>query len=182
MQLGLVASLNRPGGNVTGMSAFSLRLTAKSIELLKELIPAARATAILFNPVNPSGELMSREAHTTANVLGLQLHVINASTERELDDAFESIVRMPIDGLAVSGEPFFDSRRERIVALAARYSLPTIYAWRANVVIGGLMSYGTSLPDFLPASGDLCRPDFSREKSPPIFPCNNRPNLNWSSI
>jgi putative ABC transport system substrate-binding protein len=147
VQLGLVASLNRPGGNVTGMSTISTGLGAKRVELLKELVPAAAGIAYLVNPSNPSAEIYSKEAVTAASALGIQVHVLNASTERDLDEAFASLAKLGAGGLVVMGEPFFDSQRDRIVGLSARYSIAAIYTFREYVVAGGLMSYGTSLPD-----------------------------------
>jgi putative ABC transport system substrate-binding protein len=145
VRLGLVASLNRPGGNITGMSTLTTPLGVKGVELLKELVPTAAVMAYLVNPSNPSGALESKEALTAADALGIQLRVLNASTEGELDSAFSALVKLRADALVVAGEPFFDSQRERIVALAARYAVATSYAWRENVVAGGLMSYGNSL-------------------------------------
>ena len=147
VRLGLVASLNRPGGNITGMSTLTTPLGAKGIELLKQLVPKAAVLAYLVNPSNPSGKLELKEALATAETLGIQLHVLNASTEGELDAAFASLVKVRANGLVVAGEPFFDSQRERIVALAARHAVAASYAWRENVVAGGLMSYGNSLTE-----------------------------------
>jgi putative ABC transport system substrate-binding protein len=147
VQLGLVASLNRPGGNVTGMATFTSGLGAKNVELLKELVPAAAMIAYLVNPSNPSAEIYAKEAVTAASALGIEVPVLNASTEHDLDEAFASLVKLGAGGLTVTGEPFFDSQRDRIVALSARYAVAAIYTFREYVVAGGLMSYGTSLPD-----------------------------------
>ena len=147
VRLGLVASLNRPGGNITGMSTLTTPLGAKGIELLKQLVPKAAVLAYLVNPSNPSGKLELKEALATAETLGIRLHVLNASTEGELDEAFATLVKVRANGLVVAGEPFFDSQRERIVALAARHAVAASYAWRENVVAGGLMSYGNSLTE-----------------------------------
>jgi len=147
VQIGLVANLNRPGGNVTGMSMFTSGLGAKSIELLKELVPAAAVIAYLVNPSNPSAEIYAKEAVAAASALGIQVHVLNASTEQDLDEVFAFLVKRGAGGLVVMGEPFFDSQRDRIVALSARYSVAAIYTFREYVVAGGLMSYGASLPD-----------------------------------
>jgi putative tryptophan/tyrosine transport system substrate-binding protein len=129
------------------MGTFNAALAAKRVELLKELVPAAAVIAYLVNPSNPSAEIYSKEAVTAANGLGIQVHVLNASTERDLDEAFASLEKLGAGGLVVMGEPFFDSQRDRIVALSARYSIAAIYTFREYVVAGGLMSYGTSLPD-----------------------------------
>jgi putative tryptophan/tyrosine transport system substrate-binding protein len=147
VRLGLVASLNRPGGNITGMSTLTTSLGAKGVELLKELVPKATVIAYLVNPSNPSGELEIKEAQAVANALGIQLRVLKASTEAELDAAFAALVKLRADGLVIAGEPFFDTQREGIVGLAARHAVATSYAWRENVLAGGLMSYGNSLTE-----------------------------------
>ena len=147
VRLGLVPSLNRPGGNITGMSTLTTSLGAKGVALLKELLPKAAVMAYLVNPSNPSSALELQEALAAADALGIRLRALNASTESELDAAFAALVKLHADGLIVAGEPFFDSQRERIVALAARHAVATSYAWRENVVAGGLMSYGNSLTD-----------------------------------
>src|SRR5262249_28579158 len=128
---GLVASLNRPGGNVTGMSLFASELWAKVVELLKELVPAATVIAFLVNPSNP---LYSKSAVAAASGLGIQVHVLNASTERDLEESFASLVKLGAGGLVVPNEPFFDSQRDRIVALSARYAVATVYSIREYVV------------------------------------------------
>jgi putative ABC transport system substrate-binding protein len=147
VRLGLVASLNRPGGNITGMSAFNLALAGKRLELLKELIPTATVIGYLVNPTSPTGEPEATDARTAARALGIDLHVLNASTEHDLDVAFASLVRLRVGALVVAGEPYFDSQRDRLVALSARHAVPASYAWREYVTAGGLMSYGTSLTD-----------------------------------
>jgi putative ABC transport system substrate-binding protein len=146
-RIGLVTSLNRPGGNITGMSLFPSELAAKSVQLLKQLLPAATLIGYLVNPSNPSAPVYASEASTAAKTLGIAIRVLNASTERDLDEIFTSLPKVGVSGLAVPAEPFFDSQRDRIVALAARYGVPAIYGLREYVVAGGLMSYGTSLPD-----------------------------------
>jgi putative tryptophan/tyrosine transport system substrate-binding protein len=147
VQQGLVASFNRPGGNVTGMSVFSSEMWAKSVELLKELVPRATRMAYLVNPSSPSAEFFSKGAAAAASALGIEVLVLNASTEHGLDEAFAAFGKLGAGGLVVPGQPFFDSQRERIVALAARYATPAIYSTRENVVAGGLLSYGSSIPD-----------------------------------
>ena len=147
VQIGLVASLNRPGGNVTGMSSVASEMVAKSGQLLKELVPTAAVIAYLVNPSNPSAEIYSKEAVTVASALGIRVHVLNASTEQGLDEAFASLGGLGASGLVVPAEPFFFSQRDRIVALAARYAVAMIATFREYVVAGGLMSYGPSLPD-----------------------------------
>jgi len=145
VRLGLVPSLNRPGGNITGMAAFNVALGGKRLELLRELVPAARVIGYVVNPSSPSSEAEALDAQDAARALGLTLHVLNASTERELDVLFASLPRQQIAALVVSGEPYFDSQRERFASLAARYAVPASYVWREYVVAGGLISYGTSL-------------------------------------
>jgi ABC-type uncharacterized transport system substrate-binding protein len=147
VRLGLVKSLNRPGGNVTGVSTLSTELAAKSVEVLKEMVPNAAAVAYLINPSNPAGKIVSKEAQAAASRLGLELHVLEASTLEQLDEVFASLSKMRVMALAVTGEPFFDSQRDRIVALSLRYKLAVCYPWREYVLAGGLMSYGTDLPD-----------------------------------
>jgi putative ABC transport system substrate-binding protein len=145
--LGLVTSLNRPGGNVTGMSILSSELAAKNVQLLKETIPAVEVIAYLVNPLSPSVALYTEQAATAANTLGITVHVIKASTDRDVEDAFASLEKIHAGGLVVPAEPFFDSHRNLLVALAARYAVPMIAPFREYVVAGGLMSYGASLPD-----------------------------------
>jgi putative ABC transport system substrate-binding protein len=145
--MGLVASLNRPGGNITGMSLFASNLWAKNVELLKELVPAAKVMAYLINPSSPSAAAYSSGAAQAAAALGIDIHVLKASTEREIDEAFASLAKLLAGGLIVPNEPFLDSRRERITALAARYAVPALYTFREYVLAGGLASYGPSLPD-----------------------------------
>src|SRR6516165_3726561 len=145
--LGLVPSLSRPGGNITGMSTLTTPLGAKSIALLKEMLPKASVIAFLVNPSNPSTPTQLKEARSAADRLGVRLRVVNASTVDELDGAFAALAKQRPDALLVSGEPFLDTERERVVALAARAGVPAAYAWRESVVAGGLMSYGASLND-----------------------------------
>jgi putative tryptophan/tyrosine transport system substrate-binding protein len=147
VRLGLVASLNRPGANITGMSTFVADLGAKSVELLKQLIPTASVIGYLVNPSSPAADIYREQALTAARVIGVQVQVLNASTERDLGEAYASLAQLGAGGLVVPGEPFFDSHRETIVALSTRYAVPAIYGFREFVLGGGLMSYGTSLPD-----------------------------------
>jgi putative tryptophan/tyrosine transport system substrate-binding protein len=146
VRLGLVPSLNRPGGHVTGMSFLNSELVAKSAQLLKEAVPAAAVIAFLVNPSGPSAEIYAKEAPAAARALGIQIPVLNASTEHDLDAAFASLGKLDA-GVVVPAEPFFDSQRVRIVSLAAHHAVPMIASLREYVVAGGLMSYGPSLPD-----------------------------------
>ena len=146
---GLVARINRPGGNVTGMNFVSAEaeVIAKSAQLLKEVVPAAVAIAFLVNPSNPSADIYLKEAPALAGAMGIQVHLVDASTEHDLDEAFASFGKLGADGIVVPAEGFFDSQRDRIVALAARYAVPMISSLREYAVAGGLMSYGASLSD-----------------------------------
>jgi putative tryptophan/tyrosine transport system substrate-binding protein len=147
VELGLVASLNRPGGNITGMSMFTAEITAKNLNLLKEMAPTATIVAYLINPANPAAKIYSDSVVAAASALGITAHVVNASTEQDLDDAFASSKKIGATGLVVIGEPFLDSQRDKIVALAQRYALPAIYTFREYVTAEGLMSYGPSITD-----------------------------------
>ena len=148
VQVGLVASLNRPGGNLTGVSFFGNILGAKQFELLHELVPKAAVIGLLVNSNNPSvAESTTKDVQAAANALGLQLHIVNASSEHELDTAFATLVQLRADALLVGGDPFFTSHRDLLVALAARHAIPAIYPNREFAEAGGLISYGTSNPD-----------------------------------
>ena len=142
---GLVASLARPGGNLTGVSFLADELTPKRLELLSELVPQARVIALLVNPNNPNAERIIRDVQEAARAKGVQLHILKASTESEIDAAFASLVQLHAGALVVGADPFFNSRREQIVALASRHAVPAIYAWREFAAAGGLISYGASL-------------------------------------
>ena len=145
--LGLVASLNRPGGNATGVTFFATQMETKRLGLLHELVPAATVVAALINPSQPAAPAQADEVTEAARVLGLKLHVVQAGSERDLETVFATCVQLGAGALLVAADPFFYSRREQIVALAARHMMPAIYEWRYFVVLGGLASYGTSLAD-----------------------------------
>jgi putative tryptophan/tyrosine transport system substrate-binding protein len=147
VKFGLVASLNRPGGNITGVSTLNAMVGSKRLELLHELVPNATVVALLANPKFPSAESETREAQAAARALGLNLIVLNASTEQEIDVAFATLVEQQVGALIITGDPLFVSRRDKIVALAARYAVPTIYVQREFAVAGGLIGYGTDLTD-----------------------------------
>jgi putative ABC transport system substrate-binding protein len=146
---GLVTSLNRPGGNVTGVSVFSNVLGTKRLEALREAIPNAKLVAILNNPSNPSPESVTAtlEVESVARTLGQQLLVLNANSERDIDTAFAAMVQQGAGALLVMSDPVFTSRRAQLLSLAARHAIPAIYDQRDIVVAGGLMSYGSSLRD-----------------------------------
>jgi putative ABC transport system substrate-binding protein len=147
VQAGLVASLNRPGGNITGVVLLA-EVAAKRLDLLHELVPTSPVVALLINPTNPANaEVQTRSLQDAARSLGLQLHVLRASTVSEIDAAFGTLVELRAGALVVAGDPFLTNRRAQIVALAARYAVPAIYAWREFAEAGGLMSYGPDLAD-----------------------------------
>src|SRR6202048_4063208 len=148
VEAGLVASMARPGGNATGLSILFVQLTPKRLELLCELIPEARTIALLVNPKSPTAEPSIRGAQEAARAKGVQLSILNASTESEIDAAFATFVNLRADGLIIAADPFFDTRRQQLVAPAARYRVPTIYFERefSAAGAGGLVSYGTRLP------------------------------------
>ena len=139
---GLVASLARPGGNLTGVSRFNLELMPKRLELLSELVPQATVIALLAEPNTPITEPMIRDLLEAARVKGLQLQVLTASSEREIDAAFTTLVQRHAGGLLVGPSNFFGSRREQIFALASRHAVPAMYDAREYVATGGLISYG----------------------------------------
>jgi len=154
--LGIVASLNRPGGNITGVTTLTAELAGKRLNLLHELVPTAAVVAVLVNPTNPAAtEAETRSLRDAARSLGLQMHVLGASNESEIDAAFRTLVEFRAGELVVGADPFFNSRRDQIVALAARHTVPAIYAWRECAAAGGLMSYGTDLADAMRQAGVL---------------------------
>jgi putative ABC transport system substrate-binding protein len=145
VKLGLVASLNQPGGNATGFNFFSIELVAKRMQLLRELVPAARRIALLTNPTDPLNESVLRDVEAAA--IGQQVLVFEAATGRGIDAAFESLAREKAEVLFVAGGALFAARRIQLAVLAARYAVPAIYSLRENVDAGGLMSYGTNYAD-----------------------------------
>jgi putative ABC transport system substrate-binding protein len=147
IKLGLVASYNRPGGNVTGINILTTTLEAKRLGLLHELVPQAATVGVLLNPNWPPSANQLRDVQDAARVVGLQINVLRASTDQEIDAAFETVAQQRIAALAVTGNPFYDTRREKLVALAARHAVPVIYQFREFTAAGGLMSYGIDLPD-----------------------------------
>jgi putative ABC transport system substrate-binding protein len=147
VELGLVASINRPGGNITGVSFLSVALSAKRLELMRDLVPHATAIALLVNPNNPNADFQSHEIRTAAASLGLKLSVHNVGSSAEFEGIFADVVRQGTDALLVSPDPFFISQRNELVSLVARHRLPAIYAVREFVHAGGLLSYGSSFAD-----------------------------------
>jgi putative tryptophan/tyrosine transport system substrate-binding protein len=144
VELSLVASLARPAGNLTGVTMISTELTPKRLELLSELVPRAGAIALLVNPNNASAEPTMRDVQEAAHAKGLQLHILRASTESEIDGIFTSLVQLHAGALVVGTDSLFISRREQLVALAARHAIPAIYELREFAAAGGLISYGPS--------------------------------------
>jgi ABC-type uncharacterized transport system substrate-binding protein len=145
---GLVASLSRPGGNVTGVTSLNLEVGSKRLEFLHELVPTATIMAALVNPTNPTNaEILSRDLQATARLLGLQLHLLHASTDADIDAVFATLTELRAAGLVIGTDALFTSRDEKLAALALRYRIPTIYQWREFVAAGGLVSYGGSFAD-----------------------------------
>jgi putative tryptophan/tyrosine transport system substrate-binding protein len=145
---GLVASLSRPGGNVTGVTSLNLEVGSKRLEFLHELVPTATIMAALVNPTNPTNaEILSRDLQATARLLGLQLHLLHASSDADIDAVFATLTELRAGGLVIGTDAFFTGREKKLAALALRYRIPTIYQWREFVAAGGLMSYGGSFAD-----------------------------------
>jgi putative tryptophan/tyrosine transport system substrate-binding protein len=147
VQFGLVASLNRPDGNITGVNFLVGHLAEKALGLIHELIPNVAVGAMFVNPNNPNADSVTRNARETARSLGLQIHILSAGTAVEIDAAFAGLVEQRIGMLLSAADPFFLGRRDQVVALAARHAVPAIYFAREFVTAGGLMSYGTSISD-----------------------------------
>jgi putative ABC transport system substrate-binding protein len=147
VKLGFVDSLNRPGGNATGVNIFATVMDAKRVGLLLQLVPAAALIGVLLNPTNPSAETQSKELQEAGRALGRQTRILQATGEGELDTAFATAVQLRVGALLVCADPFFNSRREHIVALAARHAIPAMYEQREFATAGGLASYGTNLAD-----------------------------------
>ncbi len=154
VKAGLVASLNRPGGNVTGVSLFYVELGAKRLEVLRELVPNAEVIGLLVNPRSPQGlgtnteaEEQARDAQAAASAMRRQLILVRASSVSEIDEAFAAIVQQRAAALIVASDVFLSSRKDQLIALAARHGMPTIYPWRDAVIAGGLLSYGIDLSD-----------------------------------
>jgi putative ABC transport system substrate-binding protein len=148
VQLGLVSSLNHPGGNLTGVSYFNEEIAPKRLNLLHELIPTANTIALLVNPANATAATaQTREMQSAVDALGLRLIVVNASNPIELEDAFATLVQQRIEALQLGVDPLFGNHVDQLVALATRSKIPTIYPWREFTAAGGLMNYGASIPD-----------------------------------
>jgi putative ABC transport system substrate-binding protein len=153
VELGFVSSLNRPGGNLTGVSFLVNELGAKRLELLHELVPKAALIGFLANPTRPSSEVETKDTQQAAQRLGVQVHIVNASSEREIDAAFANFVQQRVNALLIGTDSYYLTRRDQLVALAARLAVPTMYNLREYVVAGGLMSYGPSITDVYRQAG-----------------------------
>ena len=147
VQTGLVSSINRPGGNLTGVYIFFSVVETKKLGLLRELVPNAALIAVLMNPSFPTANNQKQELHKAADKLGQRIQIINASSEPEIDAAFASMKQLQANAVLVAADPFFASRRELIVSLATKYAIPAVYEQRSFTAAGGLMSYGTNLPE-----------------------------------
>ena len=168
VQSGLVASLNRPGGNVTGVSFFTTTFEPKRLELLQEVIPTVAVIAMLVNPKSLDYEKQVRDVQAAAGSIGQQIVVLNASSERDIETAFATLVQERGGAILIGSDPFFTDQRNQLVALAARHGVAAIYQWREFAEAGGLMSYGTSLTDAYRSVGiyvgrdsqgnQICRP------------------------
>jgi len=144
VESGLVASLARPGANLTGISILTVELMPKRLELVSEMVPQPGVIALLVNPNNAISDRITRDVQEAARTKGVQLHILTAGTESEIDAAFATLVQLHIGALLVGTDPFLSNRRERLVALASRHAVPAIYEWRGFVDAGGLISYGPS--------------------------------------
>jgi putative ABC transport system substrate-binding protein len=143
----IVSSFNRPGGNITGVSFIQGALGTKKLELLREVVPRATTIAVLVNPQNPTSDFERKDVLEASRILGLECIILNASSERDIEEVIPAVVQQGAGALLVSTDPFLLTRRDQIVALAARHNVPTMYAQREFIIAGGLMSYGTSIAD-----------------------------------
>jgi putative ABC transport system substrate-binding protein len=154
IELGLVTSLNRPEGNLTGLTTLNHGLVAKRMELLHEVSPRTRSIAVLVNPTSPTlTKTTIEDAQAAARSLGLELHILNANTETDLDEAFAELVQMQAGGLVVGTDAFFSGRLEQLAALSVRYAVPTVYQFREFAAVGGLIGYGGSLAEAFRGTG-----------------------------
>jgi putative ABC transport system substrate-binding protein len=155
VRLGLVASLNQPGGNVTGATQATVEVAPKQLQLLHELVATASVMALLVNPANPTlAESNTKQLQAAARTLGLELHVLNASTEGEFDGVFAKLIQLRAGGLVIGSDPFFTGRIEHLAALAVQHAVPAVYHWREFAVAGGLVSYGAAVTDVYRLAGN----------------------------
>jgi putative ABC transport system substrate-binding protein len=169
VDLGLVSSLNRPGGNVTGVTFFVNTLGAKRLELLRELVPSATVMGFLVNPTNPTSESQIADVRAAARSLGVDLLILNAGSERDIDAAFASFIQHRVNAIIIGADSHFLSRRDQLVGLAARHALPAIYYLREFADVGGLISYGSSITDAYRLAGGYAGRILKGEK-PADFP------------
>jgi putative tryptophan/tyrosine transport system substrate-binding protein len=175
---GLVASLNRPGGNATGLTLMSLPVGAKRLEMLRELAPKSSVIAMLVNPLTPDAVPEIRAVHAAAQSMGLQLKIFNASTPEEINTAFAWMSEQRQGALLVGTDPLYVNQREELVALADRLGVPAIYPFREFPAAGGLLSYGTNIANAYRQAG-IYTGRSSRATSPPIWQCSSRPSSSW---
>jgi putative tryptophan/tyrosine transport system substrate-binding protein len=154
VKFGLVASLNRPRGNATGVNVIAIELEAKRLGLLRELMPTATTVVVMLNPQNPNAETQLKEVQQAGRAVGWQIQILNASTEGDFDLAFASLFQQRADALLVTGDTFFAGQREQLVALAARHAIPAIYQRRDFAEAGGLIAYGTDFSEMIRQAGD----------------------------
>jgi putative tryptophan/tyrosine transport system substrate-binding protein len=155
VRIGLVASLNRPGGNITGVTNANVGIAPKRLQLLHELVPTAAVMALLVNPANPTlAETNTKELQAAARALGLDLHVLNASNESDFDEVFAKLIQLRAGGLVIGPDTFFSSQSEQLAALGVRHAVPTIYQNREFAVAGGLLSYGADTADAYSLTGN----------------------------
>ena len=178
VKAGLVVSFNRPGGNVTGASFVATELETKRLQILHEVVPTAAVIGILINPTNPAAESRSNDLRLMARTLERNIHIISASSESDLETAFAALIEQRAGALLVSTDSFFTSQRDRLVALAARHALPTIYSWREFVDAGGLASYGPIINEVYRQVGIYTGRILKGEK-PAECPSCGRSNSSW---
>jgi putative ABC transport system substrate-binding protein len=155
VQLGLVASLNRPGGNVTGVTQTNMEIAPKRLELLHELVPTASVMALLVNPTDPAlAESATKELQEAASILGLKLHVMQASTDSDFDAVFAKLIQLRAGGLVIGSDPFFTSRSQQLAKLTVDHAVPAVYQFREFAVAGGLLSYGAAITDAYRLAGN----------------------------
>ena len=180
VQLGLVESLAHPRGNLTGVTTLSGELGSKRLELLRELVPTAALVGVLVNPTNVNAEVVLKDLQTAARAIGLQIHLLRASTEHEIESAFATLLELRTEGLMVGTDPFFNSRSEQLARLALRHAVPTVFQFREFAVAGGLMSYGGSITEVYRLVGIYVGRILKGEK-PADLPVQQPPSTSWSS-
>jgi putative ABC transport system substrate-binding protein len=176
----LVASLNRPGGNLTGLTTLNVEVGPKRLELLHEMVPTATAFALLVNPSNTNAETQSRDLQAAARSLGLKLDVLRASSEGDFDTVFASLAQLRAGGLVIGVDPFLGARSEELAALAIRHAMPTIWNNPEFAAVGGLMAYGSGRTDQFRLAGSTPAAS-SRARSPPTCRCSKPQKSSWSS-